>query len=303
MTTLIRLTIKQRRTEYLTTLALLVSGTIAYVALAGMIASLDLPSCLTAESASSVRCQTASAQWVGLRSAGMTIGYAVTALSVIAGALVGDTLLAVDLAPQSAYLPWTMGTSRRRWLLERALVLTVCCAVPCVVLALASDVAQQLMFPSVPVGESLTDYEFRGWLLPGRMTLGLCAGILAGAISGRSLTGLMLAVVLTVGVAIGAALITRGMTLSAVEEINAGGGIVTQAKYEDSSGRLLSPDEANAVVPFDDPRFGTTFRLVDFGVPGTRSRVVVGLEVGLLAAASFALLGASLWVVDARRPY
>jgi hypothetical protein len=303
MTTLIRLTIKQRRAEYVATLGLLVSGTIAYVALAGMIASLDLPSCLTAESASSVRCQTASAQWVGLRSAAMMIGYGSTALSAIAGALVGVTLVAVEIEQRTAFLPWTMGTSRRRWLLERALILAVCCAIPCVVLALASDLAQQLMFPSVPVGESLTDYEFRGWLLPGRMTLGLCAGILAGAISGRSLTGLMFAVVLTVGIATGAALTAQALSLSTVEEINADGGIVTQAKYEDSSGRLLSPEEANSVIPFDDPRFGTTFRLVDFGVPGRRSRVVVGSEVGVLAAASLALVAASVWAVDARRPY
>ena len=143
MTTLIRLTIKQRRAEYATMLALVICATVAYGALAAMIAALDLPHCLSVESAATVRCQAASAQWAGLRGVGMAIAYGAAALSAVAGTLVGVTLVAVEIEQRTAFLPWTMGTSRRRWLIERALVLVACCGIPCIVLALTSDVAQQ----------------------------------------------------------------------------------------------------------------------------------------------------------------
>ena len=61
--------------------------------------------------------------------------------------------------------------------------------------------------------------------------------------------------------------------------------------------------EASARIPINDPRFADAFALVDYGISGTRSPLVVGCEVALSVVVSIGLILMASRVVDRRRPY
>lgn len=295
---LVALTLKQHRFEIATHLGIVSVLAVSVAGLAVAFASLGLDRCAVPSDA----CRAAEASWSGLRVPSTILAYAVAALPVLTGGIVGASLVASELEQQTAFMPWTIGRSRRRWLIDRGAVLAVFVVAPLLLLGLASDVLQQTTFPTVPVGQSLADYELRGWLVPSRGAIGLVAGILAGIAAGRAIPSLLLAIAIAAIVIALTVSVGRALSMTDITEVSDPGAIITDFKYRDQNNNLLTFEDATAQVAVDDPTFSKRFTLVDFGISGTRSSLIVGTEVVLGAIACAGLLSASAWLVDRRRP-
>ena len=142
----------------------------------------------------------------------------------------------------------------------------------------------------------------------GLAALGL--GLLAGALMGRVLPVVLLALVAFVGCVVGvnmaldawvraeAVVIESGFSSSSADRI------VDVVFRDPSTGVVLSQDEVWALpAPPDDPEWPlSVYEEVPVGVPGTRVSEYVALAGGLYGAVAVVAVGVSFVVVDRRRP-
>ena len=224
-------------------------------------------------------------------------------VSITAGIFVGVPLVANEVERSTAFLPWTLGRSRTRWLLERVVIVAVWMAIAAIVLGLVIDMAEEVLAPGPALGISLADYEVRGWLVPARVLVGVALGILAGAIFGRALPGLLLGVLLAALVLGGTAYIGGRLNASEAVIIDDAGALFLDQRFQDRTGALHTWDEAERIVPFGDPAFDETFTQVNIGIPGERSGEVIRREVGIHLLVALATVGLTVVVVGRRRPY
>jgi hypothetical protein len=302
MRTIIRLTIKQHRFGLVGFGLILLAFTAGVAALAAYFASLDIGACAndTSEACRAVNRQVSmvGTQAVLLRAASLPV-------AVLAGVFVGVPIVASEIERGTGVLPWTMGRSRIRWFLPRVLIIGVIIAFLAALLGLALDAMQQSLAPWVPINASLTNYEIRGWLVPARALVGFAAGVLAGAVLGRSLPGLL------AGFVIGAVLVAGVIPLAdgwnqANQVVVTGdrGALDLGLGLRDrSSGEYLTYAEGEAIIWPGDPKFYERFEEVNLGVPGADSALVVGREIAVHGLEVLVLLGASTIVVNRRRPY
>jgi hypothetical protein len=302
MRTTIRLTVKQHRFGLIGFGLILLAFTAGAAALAAYFASLDIGACANDTSEA---CRAANRQVGMVVTQAALLRAASLPVAVLAGVFVGVPIVASEIERGTGVLPWTMGRSRIRWFLPRVLIIGVIIAFLAALLGLALDAMQQSLAPWVPINASLTDYEIRGWLVPARALVGFAAGVLAGAVLGRSLPGLL------AGFVIGAVLVAGVIPLAdgwnqANQVVVTGdrGALDLGLGLRDrSSGEYLTYAEGEAIIWPGDPKFYERFEEVNLGVPGADSALVVGREIAVHGLEVLVLLGASTIVVNRRRPY
>ena len=129
-------------------------------------------------------------------------------------------------------------------------------------------------------------------------------GTLCGCVIGRGLPALIIALVAG-GLLIGAILAAgNGIAKSdrAVLDQTDYGALVADYMVQDvHDGRLLTYEEASAILPQTDPAFAARFVAVRTGVPGDMSRAVIGMQVATGFGLTIVLLAAAGYVVTRRR--
>ncbi len=231
--------------------------------------------------------------------------FATVAVPGLIGVIVGVSLVGLEIDRGTATLPWSLGLSRTRWLLRSVALLAVVLFVPALILGFAADEMFRIALDGFPLERSLQDYEVRGPLTAARAVSALGVGVLIGAIVGQTLPAL-------ISGAIAAAILIGGVAwvgdqwnqAEAIEDPGPGSLLYFNDNlFRGPDGTIVTSEEAGQLMPYDDPRFYETFQYIQHGQPGSRARIVVGRELAMHGLIAVAMVGASVLVVNRRRPY
>jgi hypothetical protein len=305
MRTLASLTFRQHRFEIIALVALFALITVGCVAVIVIWSSLPIAECM-ALTEMTARCYQAQETIQAVGTIGMPLMLAAVAGPAVAGVILGAGLVSKEIERGTAVLPWTMGRSRRRWLLERVLVITVLVGAMGLVLAVITDTIA-LLFNPTPLDQSLYLYEARGWMVPERGMLGLAAGVLGGAVMGRAVPALLTGAAITVLCCVGVYGVGNELNMAQAVEYEGPGGLYLSDILRDHTGAVVTWEEAYTRIPVTDDAswqlFEAEFTSTAIGVPGSESRIVVGREVAMLGGLAVLLVAGSVVVVERRRPY
>ena len=235
-------------------------------------------------------------------------------LPLVAGVLAGSVLVAREVEHRTTQFAWSVGTSRRRWFLDRVVPVFVVAVGAVVLAAIAGQVVEAARAPWINPLVSANDFGLRGPIVVALAVAAFGISVLVGAVSGRMLPALILAAVLVVGVrSVVDQMLPFGEPVVILPDsifsdiATTDYPLVTSGAWQASDGRLLSFEEAFALAPTgtDDPSIWLSEHGKDvaLGVPGPniwhvelrKSAILVGIGV-------VGLIGAAL-VVDRRRPY
>ena len=181
----IRLVIKQHRFELFAFGLLIGLALAASIYFLIVLAGLPIATCFT-ETTPSAACTAANDTY-------STIGYPIQVLhwiaiplTSVAAVFIGVSIVGREIERGTAVLIWSTTGNRVRWLLGQFAVVAVFIVVVASIYGLALDAINAIALPMVPLGRSLINYEFRGWLIPIRALVGLSAATFAGQPSAGS---------------------------------------------------------------------------------------------------------------------
>ncbi len=235
------------------------------------------------------------------------------ALPVLAGILVGVAVVGRELEAGTASLAWTMGRSRRRWYLTRALLLAAILGVVLSLPAFAAEFLEHARQPHVDPWSSFNDSGIRGPVLVLFGLLTYAIAVVAGAVLGRQLPALIVTLALTLVALSGFGVGVMRWERSLAEWLPATSAtystdIVFDQEYRDrASGEIVDQNSVMAAAPQTDGGPDGTwidahYESVALAVPGRRYSFVVAVQVTALGSAAILLVGLGLLVVNRRRP-
>lgn len=294
----IRLISKQYRFELVAVLAVFGVLSVAAIALTIEIGSLHLEACLDPTLAPA-RCVDSQHVWENLQTPVTYLRYGAAVLTIFITVFAAAPLVAKEIERGTVVLPWTLGLSRRRWLLERVLVVLGTATLAAVVLGWLLDLMTAANLAGQPLG--FNEYLVRGPLIAARVLLAGAIAIAAGAMLGRSLPALLVALMASVALC-GALTLGADRLTKASPVVLDGPGLYVDFRERAPDGSLLTMDEAIARIPYDDPSFRTTFADVVLGVPAADAPFVIGRDSAFFVVAALATLGLGVVIVDRRRP-
>ena len=305
MRTLVRVTFRQHQFEIVALGAILTLITVGILAIMAIWATLPFAECVAATEMTA-RCYAANETIQVLVAIGMPLLVAAVAGPAVAGVILGAGLVSKEIERGTAVMPWTMGRSRRRWLLERVLVIAALVGAVALALAVITD-SIVVMFEPTPLDRSLFMYEVRGWMVPARGLVGLAAGVLAGALMGRAVPALITGALVASLCCLGVYSIGNELNMAQAIEYEGPGGLYVASIVRDHTGTIVSDQEAFDRFPADDPdwqqKFEAEFTWYQVGVPGSQSRIVTGREVLMLGGLALLMTACAMLVVERRRPY
>ncbi len=328
----IRLSFALQRWEllFVAIVTVFLTGAMLWIAWqAGQLVALD-PSCFAADR-DAPRCRELVERLGTLGGfGGQLLSYtAVVAFGM--GLVLGVPLVAREIEHGTADLAWSLGPSRTRWLLPRAVTVAAVVVALLAVLAIASDILASAILPDLNLAADFTWYGQRGVLLVMRGLLALGIGLAVGAMLGRQLPALLLAIIATVAifVVINVAMdrwLMSDATAARFAFTNQGISFVGSRSlggfFQVPSGEILTSDELAARgvdvdnLVWDDER-GEFYASaadraakrnligwhVDLLVPGSKYPVAVKKESLLLGIVAAAGAGLAFGIVQRRRPY
>ncbi len=314
----IRLTLRIHRVALAATAVACLGMAGLALAVSGWLRALEAPAeCLELEIRFTAPCLTMS-EFLEVDNdiAGRLMG-AVAALPFVAGVLLGATLVAAELESGTATIAWWLAGSRRRWLLERVLVVGGLLAALLALPAIAATVLAAARVPWEDLSSAVfRDYGARGPLFVARglaafglaTWIGLIVGRVVPALTLGGLAGAALFVVLSWG---------QTIALPAPEylppepgrfylEFTGVGG--QPSRFVDRAGRQVGWDEimAEAPAPYGDAAFDTwfaeNFTQLSYAIPGEKLGIVELREIAGLALVAGGSLAATAMAIERRRP-
>lgn len=235
------------------------------------------------------------------------LAFIVTPAAILAGLLVGVTIVGREVETRTAVMAWTLSPSRIRWLVPRVAVAAAAIVVLAGVAGLSLDTLFARLDPGAPLGANLRDYELRGWLVPARALESFAIGTLAGAVVGRGLQAFIIAILAAVLALGGQYLVATNLNAADATPLAAGLGDLSYPDrnvFRDrTTGEILDEDAASLRLPLDDPAFDDRFEALQYGIRGSNAPIVVGREVAIDLFVALSLLGLAARVTNRRRPY
>ncbi|GIW20370.1 MAG: hypothetical protein KatS3mg065_0666 [Chloroflexota bacterium] len=232
-------------------------------------------------------------------------------VAVGVGTLLGTMAVASELESGTVQTAWWLDPKRSRWLRSRLVAFGTATLVLLLVLAATSHWFEALRRPMFDPGASFQAYRFRGPALLGAGLAAFAVGSFVGAVVGRTLPSMVIAVVVALGLlGVSHAVVFPNLAeivpllSSAADTPDA----IVASRYLDASGSVLTLDMVKARSPFDTSKqdfwdwASTTFREVAAGYEGRSYWTVALREFALWLATAAALIGATWSVVRRRRP-
>jgi hypothetical protein len=236
-------------------------------------------------------------------------------LPVVAGVLAGSVLVSREIEHRTTQFAWSVGTSRRRWFLDRVIPVMLVAVGAVVLAAVTADVLEGARVPWLSARASGQDYGLRGPVVAALAVMAFGVSVLVGSLVGRMLPALILAAALVVGIrAVVSGAVPFGEPVTVLQDswssiVTSDNPLYTGSAWQSADGRVLSFDEANALAPTGpgqgDPgmwlsEHGT---FVALGVRGPDVWRVELRESGVLVPIGLVGLVLAGFVVNRRRPY
>jgi hypothetical protein len=304
---MIRLTFKQLRFEALAIGGSLLAVAAVLIVLATRLLAIDVAAC--SGPVLPFDCGARQAQADGLFSF-VFVGQLLAAVLPVFGALVlGVAIVGREVERATTMLAWPLARSRTRWLGTRWLLVGAAVLVASLIVGLAADAMHEAS-RTTHTGATFDFVELRGWIIAVRAVMAFTLAVLVGALLGRTLPGLLVAMVLLVMLVLsvdwtmGAWARGQAVTLdmNAVNDAR-----VIDTDWRDlTTGRVLTRQEYLAVTPPPGAPAdwdSVTFEPIPIGVPGTRVGDYLEVEGLILAGITIVLLAGSIGVVERRTPY
>jgi hypothetical protein len=280
------------------------------------------PGCFGADGGGAA-CQSLAKRFGDLQALGTRLLYLSYAAPFGIGLILGVPLVAREIDHATASLAWTLSRSRVRWLLPRIAFVALVVIGLLAVVAVVSDVVAQAIQPDHNLAADFQWYGRRGGLLAMRGLLALGIGLAIGAMLGRQLPALLVAIFATVAIFTAVSLgIDRWLEVDTVPTpygVEIGGALRVGDRVELPGGKLVSfadldPDEGYNIGIGPDGIIYTSFdengvgsdpigRAVSLIVPGNLYPTFVLRESAVLGGLAVLLVGLAFVVVQRRRPY
>ena len=163
------------------------------------------------------------------------------------GLLLGVPLVAREVEHGTAGIAWTLSRSRVWWLARRVAFLALVLIGLLVVVAIASDVLASALVPTLHLDRDFTFYGQRGGLIVFRGLAALGVGVTLGAMLGRLLPAMLVAVFATVLIFTAVSLgMDRWLEADAIVQpfgLDRAGGRSLGQRTQLASGELLTSDQ------------------------------------------------------------
>ncbi len=314
---LVRLIARQFAFELIAISAVLLLITLAMVAVVVLLPDLRQQLATCVDQMACIRLQDNVGLLQNLGSVAPTVA---SVIGPFGGMILGVSVVGREVERGTAGLAWTLSRSRRRWLIGRVIAVAMCLVVATLIPALTANLLVPVENPGVSAGTSFAGFPTRGLVPVGQALAAFCVGVLCGAVMGRALAALILALVVAFGGSLGVDAAMRpwrlnDATVLAVQS-GFGGGPDDQGLYRDNLilgdelrdayGNLLSFEEAYSRLPGGDAPDGwpnSEYDVVLVGFAGARYPEIDAREAAAWSLIAVLLVGGSALVVDRRRPY
>ncbi|HUQ79277.1 MAG TPA: hypothetical protein VM427_10470 [Patescibacteria group bacterium] len=239
------------------------------------------------------------------RVAGMSLQLA-GAFPLLAGLLLGVPLISRELDKGTARLAWSLAPSRGRWYVQRVMPILLLVGLTALTIGLLAEQLTALFNPGIDLSNSFVTFRGRGVLLATSAMLVGSVGVAVGAVIGRQIPTLVLALLL------------GGLTLLAIGEVDRkvlaseavpliGENYYThdltmgEGRFQLPDGRLVTWDELVVIEPSAmNGEFNHPF--IEFGIPRNRYQEIVAREGVVQVVLSLGFLAVGAVVVGRRRP-
>ena len=245
------------------------------------------------------------------------------------GLLLGVPLVAREVDHGTAAMAWTLSRSRTRWLASRVAFVALVVIGLLALISVASDVMAQAMRPDLSLAADFTWYGRRGGLIVMRGLLALAVGLSIGALLGRQLPALLVAIFATIALFTAISLGMDRLLLAEAQRVRLsalgsndtsfsgarslggffetpGGALLTFGDLEARgyTGGIWEEDGAIYANPADVAAKRNVIAWnVQLLVPGRRYPEVVVRESAVLGGSALLVGGLAFAVVRRRRPY
>ena len=223
----------------------------------------------------------------------------------IAGILLGVPIVAREIDRGTARLAWSLSPSRMRWLLQRLVPMILLVGVTSMVIGFVADRLVGIFAPGTDLSQSFVGFHSRGVLLATSAIVLGSAAVFVGAVVGKQMPTLILALILGGGCLLAVSEVHRrvmfGEAVPHVGENFTGNELYIDYRFQLPDGTLRTWDELVAIDP-SVMENGPNYPYVQLEIPGSRYREVEAREaiVHLGLTAIFLALGG--FVVMRRRP-
>jgi hypothetical protein len=235
------------------------------------------------------------------------------------GLILGVPLVSREVELRTAGMAWTLSRSRAWWLASRVLFLVIVMVALLLVVAVVGEMLASAVFPNLHMDRDFSWYGRRGGLLVVRGLLSLGIGVLVGAVLGRLLPALLVAVAASVlifaAISLGMDRWMEGDAIVLPFGVDRAGGLSLGQRIELPSGALVNYNElpyrgetwdiegdiygAEADIGHPERILGRDRELI---VPGRLYPQTVLRESAVVGGAAVLLALAATFVVGRRRP-
>ncbi len=279
------------------------------------------PTCFGADGGGAA-CQRLSEQFSGLADLGSRLLYGSYAAPFGMGLVLGVPLVAREVDHGTASVAWTLARSRIGWLAPRIAFVALVVIGLLAAIAVASDLMAPAIQPDRNLAADFTWYGRRGGLIVMRGLLSLGIGLAIGAMFGRQLPALLVAIFATVAIFTAVSFgMDQWLEADATPTsygVDIGGGKQLGERIQLPDGRLVTwtelyPDGAMSIAIQGDGMVytadangiatdpvGSIQALI---VPGELYPSFVLRESAILGGLALLLGGLAFLVVQRRRPY
>jgi hypothetical protein len=235
-------------------------------------------------------------------------------LPFVTGTILGVMVVAREIETGTAPLAWVLARSRRGWFLARLARFAPVAVALTLIPAVASEILESYLEPTVSPGASFIDWGSRGPLLVIFALVALALASAVGAAVGRMLPALLVAGLACLVIQQATPHAMRHLLASQSIEVSSGSTTVEQAAaqraalsfgsvaYDPAGNRI--PDLAAWLASHEsEVQSGHGAQLVALVIPGDRYPEVEVLEGALGLAGSASLIAGGLLIVRRRAPY
>ena len=303
----IALTFRIQRFEATLVLGAAVLSVLTSAMLITWIRSAGYDHCLTDEGLSlSGFCQASIATWL-FRIGRLSMAI-VPIFPIVAGLLIGGPIVARELESGTARLAWSLGPSRLRWFIHRAVPALTLALVAGLAIGLTADALLHLSDPNLDIDRSFAAFRQRGLLIGVQALVIASIALAIGSILGRAVPTFVLSLILF------------GAISAAVDKVEAqvltnealvtdsfqgdGSGLFLESRIRMPDGQVLTWEQMSIQHPdiINNGYDPEVYRDVVLYIPGSRYHDIERREALVLTALAGLFVIVAAGTVVRRRP-